>query len=46
VRSRLNVYFAQTTPLIDYYQKAGKLVKVNGEQGMEKVKEEIINLLR
>ena len=46
VRSRLKVYSAQTTPLIDYYQKAGKLAKVNGGQGMERVREEIIGLLR
>jgi adenylate kinase len=46
VRSRLKVYSAQTAPLIDYYQKAGKLAKVNGGQGMERVREEIIGLLR
>ncbi len=46
VRSRLKVYSAQTAPLINYYQKAGKLAKVNGGQGMERVREEIIGLLR
>lgn len=31
VKKRLEVYFAQTAPLIDYYRRAGKLVEVNGE---------------
>ncbi|MFC2068335.1 adenylate kinase [Chloroflexota bacterium] len=31
VKNRLQVYFSQTTPLIDYYKGAGKLLEVNGE---------------
>lgn len=31
VKKRLEVYFAQTAPLIEYYRQAGKLVEVNGE---------------
>jgi adenylate kinase len=31
VKKRLVVYFAETSPLIDYYKKAGKLLEVNGE---------------
>jgi adenylate kinase len=46
VRSRLEVYFTQTVPLIDYYQKAGRLVTVKGEGGIEKVREEILTTLR
>ena len=42
VRKRLEVYFAETAPLIDYYRKAGKLVEVNGEQGIEEVGRELM----
>ncbi|MBI4289241.1 MAG: adenylate kinase [Chloroflexi bacterium] len=31
VKKRLEVYFAQTSPLIDYYRQKGKLVEVKGE---------------
>jgi adenylate kinase len=31
VRIRLQVYFAQTAPLIDYYNATGKLIEVDGE---------------
>ncbi len=30
VKKRLEVYFAETAPLIDYYKKAGKLLEING----------------
>jgi adenylate kinase len=33
VKKRLEVYFAETAPLIDYYKKAGKLMEINGEGG-------------
>jgi adenylate kinase len=36
-RKRLDVYFAQTAPLIKYYTEAGKLVEVDGEKSVEKV---------
>ncbi len=31
VRKRLEVYFKETSPLIDYFKKAGKLLEINGE---------------
>jgi adenylate kinase len=31
VKKRLEVYFAETSPLIDYFKKAGKLLEINGE---------------
>ena len=31
VKKRLEVYFAETAPVIDYYQKAGKLLEIDGE---------------
>ncbi len=36
-RNRLKVYFDSTFPLIDYYQRRGTLVEINGEQGVESV---------
>ncbi len=33
VKARLDTYFQQTAPLIDYYQKQGKLITVHGGKG-------------
>lgn len=41
VRSRLEVYKAQTAPLIDYYQRKGVLVNINGNANPEQVFAEI-----
>lgn len=41
-KKRLDVYFAQTMPLIKYYTDAGKLVEINGEQGIEAVGQGLI----
>ncbi len=45
VQNRLNVYHAQTQPLIEYYEKAGVLRNVDGTQDMEKVFSDIVKLL-
>lgn len=41
VRRRLDAYRKQTAPLLPYYEKAGKLVKVDGMQPIEDVSYEI-----
>lgn len=41
VRRRLEVYFAQTAPLIEYYARKGLLVEINGEQEIEVVQAEM-----
>ena len=46
VRKRLEVYFAQTAPLIDYYSRAGKLLEVDGEGSVDEVSERIISALQ
>jgi adenylate kinase len=46
VKKRLEVYFAETSPLIDYYKKAGKLLEVNGEGGAAEINQRIITALR
>jgi adenylate kinase len=45
VKERLKVYFAQTTPVLDYYRKDNKLVPVDGKLGIEEVSERIIGVL-
>ena len=45
VRQRLDVYQAQTSPLIDYYRIRGILKEVNGDQSINKVGEEIMKVL-
>jgi len=37
VRRRLEVYFQQTAPLIEYYQAKGKLVEIDGGKSVEEV---------
>ena len=46
VRKRIEVYFAQTAPLIDYYRQVGKLVEVNGEGGIVEVGQEVLAALK
>ena len=46
VTKRLQVYFVQTAPLIDYYTQAGKLIEVDGEGGIDGVGKRIIVALR
>jgi len=46
VKKRLEVYFAQTAPLIDYYARAGKLLEVDGEGGVDKIGRRVIVALR
>jgi len=46
VKKRLQVYFAQTAPLIDYYTVKGKLVEVDGEGKVDEVRERIIAVIR
>ena len=45
VQSRLKVYFAQTEPLINYYNKKGILHSVNGDDKVENVFDGIKNIL-
>jgi len=39
VRKRLQVYWQQTSPLIDYYRRQGVLVEINGDQAIDAVQE-------
>ena len=46
VQNRIQVYFQQTKPLIEYYQKAGVLIEVDGQQVIEKVSANLLELLK
>lgn len=46
VKSRIDVYTEQTAPLIEYYEKCGKLITVNGDQGVDEVFAEIAAKLK
>jgi adenylate kinase len=45
VKKRLEVYFAETSPLIDHYKRAGKLLEVNGEGSAAAVNQRIFSAL-
>ncbi len=45
VTNRIQVYFAQTMPLIDYYRKAGLLIEVDGVKSIENVTADMLAAL-
>ncbi|MBE9513028.1 MAG: adenylate kinase [Chloroflexi bacterium] len=46
VKKRLDVYFAETAPLISYYAKSEKLIEIDGEGSVAKVGEKVITALK
>lgn len=46
MKNRLSVYEASTKPLIDYYEKAGVYMEVDGRQAIDKVTAELIAVLK
>ena len=44
-QKRLEVYFTQTAPLIDYYKRNGRLLEIDGEQPIEEVNKKLLALL-
>lgn len=42
VRARLETYERQTAPLIDYYERQGRLVRVDGQQDVDKVTQDLL----
>jgi adenylate kinase len=46
VKNRIKVYFAQTTPLIEYYRDAGLLIEIDGTQSIDKVSEDLTTALK
>jgi adenylate kinase len=45
-RHRIEVYFGQTAPLIDYYREKGLLVEVDGRQGIEEIQADLLDLVK
>lgn len=45
VRARLRVYTEQTVPVVDYYDNAGILIKVDGSRSIDAVQGDIIKAL-
>ncbi|HIP97558.1 MAG TPA: adenylate kinase [Anaerolineae bacterium] len=45
-RRRIEVYFQQTTPLIEYYRKQGLLVEIDGEQPIEQVRADLLTAIQ
>jgi len=42
IKQRLETYHKETKPVIDYYEKKGVLLKINGEQAIDKVFADIL----
>lgn len=45
-RKRLDVYFAQTSPLIEYYTRRGLLTEINGDQDVDAVGADLIKVVK
>jgi adenylate kinase len=45
VKQRIQVYFKQTQPLIDYYQKNGVLLEIDGDQPIDSVATDLLAAL-
>ena len=46
VRTRLEVYYTETAPLVDFYSQKGKLININGDQAPSSVAEDIMKALK
>lgn len=45
VSKRIRVYFDQTMPLVEHYEVAGKLIRIDGTQPVEQVTKELLTAL-
>lgn len=45
VKERLRVYLEETTPVLDYYRRQGKLISVSGEGAVDEVTQRILNAI-
>lgn len=46
VRNRIKVYLANTSPLIEYYEQRQVLARVNGNQDIEAVRQEVLTVIK
>jgi adenylate kinase len=45
VQMRLDIFFNETIHLLDYYDRQGKLMRVNGDQGIEQVHDTLVETI-
>ena len=45
-KRRIEVYFEQTAPLLAYYRDKGLLVEINGEQSIEQVQKDLVQVIQ
>ena len=46
VQRRLDIFFNETIRLLDYYGKQGKVIEVDGNQGVEEVHQALVDAIR
>lgn len=46
VQRRLDIFFNETIQLLDYYDRQGKLVKVNGNQSIDQVQADLLAVIQ
>ena len=46
VQRRLDIFFNETIHLLDYYEEQHKLATVNGDQGIEQVQDELLDVIK
>ncbi|HIE25142.1 MAG TPA: adenylate kinase [Anaerolineales bacterium] len=46
VEKRLQIYLDQTSPLIEYYRKEGKLVKIQGDQPIKDIAKDLLAVVK
>lgn len=46
VKKRLTWFKREVQPIINYYKKTGRLIKINGEQSIEKVFKDILKIVK
>jgi adenylate kinase len=44
-KHRIQVYFEQTAPLIDYYRQKGLLAKVDGRPGIDEIQAKLLRVI-
>jgi adenylate kinase len=45
IRTRMEVYHLETAPVLDYYEKRGLLVKIDGEQSIDDVSSDLTEVI-
>ena len=46
VQKRLDIFFNETIQLLDYYRQQGKLIEINGDQGIDQVQAELVKQIK